>query len=297
MKKIGFILNLGLTVSISVLVTAVIFLATGAFAKSSNPFTPTDGEPSLHYQGRLLDPATGNPRSDGTYPMVFSLYTAASDQRKEVSLLLLLSIEPIALIGITINRGVNPHSLDRLEAKGDAKGLLPTVCGSTGKQLPSTCIIELKLPLVQVPYESKRYCFKFKIGSFSVLPVKEVEGFEKVCNRVDGIFRFTREVSPHVLIQRQSSHIDLPVAMQVCVDAKNGTQLVNTRGDEIVMPDKVPREVEVVFSYIPVRAFYSHAELIGFETRVYNIVDQHILKLKLINRVEHKGIFQRLKVA
>jgi len=78
MKRIGFILNLGLTVSISVLVTAVIFLATGAFAKSSNPFTPTDGEPSLHYQGRLLDPATGNPRSDGTYPMVFSLYTVAS---------------------------------------------------------------------------------------------------------------------------------------------------------------------------------------------------------------------------
>ncbi|MBI3943372.1 MAG: hypothetical protein HY326_10205, partial [Chloroflexi bacterium] len=30
--------------------------------------------PLLHYQGRLLDPATGNPKPDGNYSMIFSLY-------------------------------------------------------------------------------------------------------------------------------------------------------------------------------------------------------------------------------
>ena len=32
----------------------------------------------LHYQGRLLDPATGQPKTDGAYPMSFRLYTSSS---------------------------------------------------------------------------------------------------------------------------------------------------------------------------------------------------------------------------
>lgn len=34
--------------------------------------------PLLHYQGRLLDPATGQPKTDGAYPMAFNLYDLAS---------------------------------------------------------------------------------------------------------------------------------------------------------------------------------------------------------------------------
>ncbi|MSP12524.1 MAG: hypothetical protein EXR62_06155 [Chloroflexi bacterium] len=34
--------------------------------------------PLLHYQGRLLDPATGNPKPDGSYTMLFGLYGVAS---------------------------------------------------------------------------------------------------------------------------------------------------------------------------------------------------------------------------
>jgi len=33
--------------------------------------------PAIYFQGRLLDPATGQPRSDGSYPMAFNLYAAA----------------------------------------------------------------------------------------------------------------------------------------------------------------------------------------------------------------------------
>ncbi|HIC89333.1 MAG TPA: hypothetical protein EYP04_08005, partial [Anaerolineae bacterium] len=34
--------------------------------------------PVLHYQGRLLDPASGEPKPDGTYRMIFSLYNVAT---------------------------------------------------------------------------------------------------------------------------------------------------------------------------------------------------------------------------
>ena len=39
---------------------------------------PAHAGPELHYQGRLLDPATGAPKADGSYSMVFSLYTQVS---------------------------------------------------------------------------------------------------------------------------------------------------------------------------------------------------------------------------
>ncbi len=33
--------------------------------------------PTMHYQGRLLDPGTGKPKADGVYPMTFGLYTTS----------------------------------------------------------------------------------------------------------------------------------------------------------------------------------------------------------------------------
>ncbi|MSP12523.1 MAG: hypothetical protein EXR62_06150 [Chloroflexi bacterium] len=38
----------------------------------------TASAPLLHYQGRLLDPASGNPKLDGSYTMLFGLYAVAS---------------------------------------------------------------------------------------------------------------------------------------------------------------------------------------------------------------------------
>lgn len=34
--------------------------------------------PKVHYQGRLLDPSTGQPKPDGTYTMLFGLYTTST---------------------------------------------------------------------------------------------------------------------------------------------------------------------------------------------------------------------------
>lgn len=39
---------------------------------------PAQAQPVLHYQGRLLDPTSGAPRADGTYSMLFALYTQES---------------------------------------------------------------------------------------------------------------------------------------------------------------------------------------------------------------------------
>lgn len=38
----------------------------------------TGGSSQIHYQGRLLNPVTGQPKPDGAYTMVFNLYAAAS---------------------------------------------------------------------------------------------------------------------------------------------------------------------------------------------------------------------------
>ena len=38
----------------------------------------TGGSSQIHYQGRLLDPVTGQPKPDGAYTMTFNIYTTAS---------------------------------------------------------------------------------------------------------------------------------------------------------------------------------------------------------------------------
>ena len=44
----------------------------------AQPESPVTDEPKLHYQGRLLNPATGSPKADGIYTMVFGVYSTAS---------------------------------------------------------------------------------------------------------------------------------------------------------------------------------------------------------------------------
>jgi hypothetical protein len=71
----------GLVLAVSAALAILLLVSRGANA--DHPVqgqTSTEGQlqftPVLHYQGRLLDPATKNPKPDGTYRMIFTLYDA-----------------------------------------------------------------------------------------------------------------------------------------------------------------------------------------------------------------------------
>ena len=53
----------------------------------------------------------------------------------------------------------------------------------------------------------------------------------------------------------------------------------------------------MVPSQIPVGARDTQTELIGFEPRLSNTVNQHVPKVKLINRIEYECVSQWLKMA
>jgi hypothetical protein len=59
------------------LLAVIVFLLAGG-ADRALADTETSHPPTLHYQGRLLDPASGQPKADGTYTMLFTIYNQAS---------------------------------------------------------------------------------------------------------------------------------------------------------------------------------------------------------------------------
>src|SRR5512138_2809273 len=64
---------------VSALLCLTIFLTARVNAATQAlPDHPTAAQPKLHYQGRLLDPTSGAPKADGTYTMLFGLYTAST---------------------------------------------------------------------------------------------------------------------------------------------------------------------------------------------------------------------------
>lgn len=66
--------------SIGLLVLALLFTSLNVYGSTAlanrlaTPLVP----PLLNYQGRLLDPATGDPKADGNYPAAFRLYGVAT---------------------------------------------------------------------------------------------------------------------------------------------------------------------------------------------------------------------------
>jgi hypothetical protein len=84
----SFVQRLGLAAAGAVFSAAFILLPTPASAMVGPlSHTPQEGEivqgtlaanPTIQFQGRLLDPATGQPKSDGAYAMTFRLYGEAT---------------------------------------------------------------------------------------------------------------------------------------------------------------------------------------------------------------------------
>jgi hypothetical protein len=61
----------------TVLLAVIVFLLAGG-ANRALAETEISHPPTLHYQGRLLDPISGQPKVDGAYSMLFSIYNQAS---------------------------------------------------------------------------------------------------------------------------------------------------------------------------------------------------------------------------
>jgi hypothetical protein len=68
----------GLTLVLAgVILASLVAISSSAGPLAQGPTTVqgvTDIAPVLHYQGRLLDPATGNPKPNGAYQMIFGIY-------------------------------------------------------------------------------------------------------------------------------------------------------------------------------------------------------------------------------
>ena len=74
-KKIVSTLSIFL---IGFLLATTMLLTTKVVSAEFPTDSPIASAPTFHYQGRLLDPDTGNLRVDGDYAMSFSIYTIES---------------------------------------------------------------------------------------------------------------------------------------------------------------------------------------------------------------------------
>jgi len=73
--------------ALPVLLLTIILMANNAQAQQAVPAVlpsvpqgPEAAGPQLQFQGRLLDPVTGQPKPDGTYKMIFSIYDSVGTQ-------------------------------------------------------------------------------------------------------------------------------------------------------------------------------------------------------------------------
>jgi hypothetical protein len=79
MMKISDLSKKILWVLVSAILCIIIFLTARVNAATNAlPDSSAASQPKLHYQGRLLNPTTGMPKADGTYTMLFGVYTAST---------------------------------------------------------------------------------------------------------------------------------------------------------------------------------------------------------------------------
>src|SRR5512139_2484874 len=77
--KFAVLISIGM---LAAALTALLLATTNAAASPPAQAPITDeaqalSSPVIHYQGRLLDPSTGNPKPNGTYNMTFRIYDVA----------------------------------------------------------------------------------------------------------------------------------------------------------------------------------------------------------------------------
>ncbi len=125
---------------VMVLLAALVSTKVGAAPSPTPVHSTTAVTPLIPYQGRLLDPTTGNPKADGTYPMTFRIYDAATGG----------NVLWTELKDVTVSKGLFTTYL------GDTTALDPTIFDGNDRWLgvkvgtdPET---SPRMPLAFVPY-------------------------------------------------------------------------------------------------------------------------------------------------